>query len=128
MKLSAKPALLAALVLAALSTGANASAKDGDVIVRGACSGASTFKLKVNQPRNGMVETEFEVDQNVNRVLWRVTLTDNTTTFFSGSVRTKAPSGSFRVVASTPDQPGTDTIRARATSPSGEVCSALASV
>ena len=60
-------AIVASLALAVPA----ASAGDGDVIRRGACSGASDWKLKLS-PQDGRIEVEFEVDQNVSGDTWRV--------------------------------------------------------
>jgi hypothetical protein len=114
---------LAALV-AALAAGP-AVAKDGDILRAGTCTQASTSKLKLS-PENGRIEAEFEVDQNRNGVRWTVTLRRNGSPIARLLRTTRAPSGSFeaRVVAA--NGPGADTFRARATSPSGEVCTARA--
>ena len=118
----------AALALALVPT---TVAKDGDVVVRGTCTKASTAKLKLS-PEDGAIEVEFEVDQNRNGVRWSVSLrrvlANGTKLIATGTRITRAPSGSFefrRVVA---DRAGRDTIRARATSPSGEVCRATARI
>jgi hypothetical protein len=64
-------ALCAALVL--LVAPMQASAKDGDVLVRGSCTGPTTSKLKLSE-EDGRIEIEFEVDQNRSGVRWTVTL------------------------------------------------------
>jgi hypothetical protein len=117
-------ALALALVLVPASL-----AKDGDVLVRGKCTNASSSKLKLS-PEDGRVEVEFEVDQNRNGVRWNVSLkrvvSGGTRLLFSGARVTRAPSGSFELRRVVDDRPGRDTIRARATSPTGEVCRATA--
>ena len=122
---------LSVLIVAALSAVAAAAlapagvAKDGDVLVRGSCTGASSSKIKLSD-EDGRIEVEFEVDQNRNGVRWNVAI-------FRGSARvtritrvTRGPSGSFeaRIVAA--NRAGRDAFRARAVSPSGEVCVARA--
>lgn len=105
-----------------------AMAKDGDVIVTGSCSAASTYKLKL-APRDGGIETEFEVDSNVNGQVWSVRMTDNGARVFRGSATTAAPSGSFTVRPKIANLAGTDTVVATATNPTtGERCVATASV
>lgn len=89
----------------------------------GDCSGSSTAKLKV-KPDNGRLATEFEVDQNRAGVRWTVTIRRNGRTAVRTTATTKAPSGSFSVERRLSDGAGTDRISARATSPSGEVCTA----
>jgi hypothetical protein len=106
---------------------AAAIAKDGDVRKRGTCSNGSTSKIKLS-PENGRIETEFEVDQNRNGVRWKVTIRRNGKVAVSTRATTKGPSGSFDVRRVLGNSPGADRITARATSPSGEVCSASASI
>jgi hypothetical protein len=72
------------------------------------------------------IEVEFEVDQNRNGVPWRVTLSQNGRTVARRTRVTRAPSGSFEARIVTPDRAGTDVLRGRAVSPSGEICSARA--
>ena len=101
-------------------------AKDGDVRVRGTCTGASTSKLKLSD-EDGRIEVEFEVDQNRNGVRWNVVLLQNGTRIARLSRVTRGPSGSFEARVVAPNRAGTDTFRARATRSSGEVCTARAS-
>jgi hypothetical protein len=95
--------------------------------VSGNCTGNSTAKLK-SKPDNGRLETEFEVDQNRNGVKWNVTIRRNGKVAVRTSATTKAPSGSFSVERRLGNRAGTDRITARATSPSGEVCTAALSI
>ena len=115
-------------VVAVLALGATpiASAKDGDVRVAGICTKASTSKLKLSA-ENGRIEVEFEVDQNRNGVRWVVGVTQNSRKVFAGTRVTKAPSGSFGARLLARNTAGTDRFVAKATSPSGEVCTARAS-
>jgi hypothetical protein len=116
--------LALAPLVAALAAGP-AVAKDGDILRAGTCTQASTSKLKLS-PENGRIEVEFEVDQNRNGVRWTVTLQRNGSRMARLVRTTRAPSGSFdaRVVAG--NGPGADAFSARATRPSGEVCTARA--
>jgi hypothetical protein len=105
-----------------------ASAKPGDVVVTGSCSAASDYKLKLG-PRDGAIETEFEVDSNVAGQTWKVRITDNGTRVFAGSATTTARSGSFTIRPRLADQAGTDAIVATAVNPAThEKCVAQASV
>jgi hypothetical protein len=113
----------ATIALAAAPTGI---AKDGDIRVRGTCSKASISKLKLSD-EDGRIEVEFEVDQNRNGVRWTVTIAQNGTRIARMARVTRGPSGSFEARIVRPNGPGTDTFAARATSPSGEVCTARAS-
>jgi hypothetical protein len=120
--------LIGLLAIASLgAAAAPVAAKSGDVITRGHCSGASVWKLKLS-PDDGRIEVEFQVDQNRNDRLWRVSLTDNGTIAWTGSRYTRAPSGSFTVRRILTNRAGTDRIVARATNVrTNEVCRATAS-
>ena len=122
----AKGAAVAAVVGLGLAATPAGVAKDGDVLVRGTCTNSTTSKLKLSR-ENGRVEVEFEVDQNRNGVTWRIVLTRNGTHVFSGARTTRPPSGSFEARRVVGDTPAADRFRARATSPSGEVCTASGS-
>lgn len=66
-------------LLAVVSLGVTAApvgANSGDVITRGHSSGASVWKLKLSR-EDGRLETEFEVDQNINNRLWNVSMYQN---------------------------------------------------
>jgi hypothetical protein len=103
-----------------------ATAKDGDIIRRGSCTGSSDWKLKLS-PEDGRIEVEFEVDQNRNGQSWNVKLKRDGSVFWRGSRTTQPPSGSFEVRRVTRDGAGTETIVARARNPrSGEVCRGVA--
>ena len=104
---------------------APASAKDGDKLVRGTCTKASTSKLKLSE-EDGRIEVEFEVDQNRNGVRWTVVLSRPSGVIVRTTRVTRAPSGSFELRRVVADRAGADRIGARATSPSGEVCRATA--
>jgi hypothetical protein len=118
-------ALLSLLVGVALVAAPVSSGKDGDVLVRGTCSGASTSKLKLSE-EDGRIEVELEVDQNRNGVRWTATLRrGGGQLLFSGTRVTRPPSGSFELRRVVANRPGNDTIRARATR-SGETCRATA--
>ena len=101
-------------------------AKDGDVLVRGTCTGSSSSKLKLSE-EDGAIEVEFEVDQNRNGVGWSVALFRGSTRIARTTRVTRGPSGSFEARFVVANRAGTDTIRARGVSRSGEVCTARAS-
>jgi hypothetical protein len=90
--------------------------------VRGDCTQQSTSKLKLSRD-DRRIEVEFEVDQNRNRVPWKVTLRRNGVRVASFTAVTRAPSGSFEARRLIADRPGTDRISARAVR-SGETCTA----
>jgi hypothetical protein len=101
------------------------SAKDGDVLVRGTCTGATTSKLKLSE-EDGRIEVEFEVDQNRNGVRWTVTLRRPTALLVRTTRVTRGPSGSFELRRLVGNRAGSDRIIARAARSSGEVCRAAA--
>ena len=84
MRKSIKGMIAVAGIVGLLGVAPMAMAKDGDVIKRGSCSGASDWKLKLS-PQDGKIEVEFEVDSNRVGQTWQVRLTKNGTQFFSGS-------------------------------------------
>jgi hypothetical protein len=98
-----------------------------EIRVAGECTGDSRAKLKVKRDR-GRLKTEFEVDQNVNGVAWDVEISRNGTVVVETTRRTHAPSGSFSVERRLTNGAGPDAISAKATSPTGEVCSATATI
>ena len=95
--------------------------------VTGTCTGGATAKLKA-KPDDGRLETEFEVDQNRNGVTWKVTIRRNGIRAVSTKATTRPPSGSFSVERRLANGSGADRISARATSPSGQVCTASVTV
>jgi hypothetical protein len=99
-----------------------ALAKDGDVIRRGPCSGASDWKLKLSD-EDGRIEVEFEVDQNVVGDVWRVRIRHEGELVFAGRRTTKGESGSFEVRIVEPNRAGDDVFRGRAVNATtGETC------
>ena len=123
MKLTAS-IVVTGIVGALLALAPAALAKDGDVRVAGTCTKASSSKLKLSREDAG-TEVEFEVDQNRNGVRWRVVLFRNGSQVASRVRVTRAPSGSFEARFVTA---GSGRFVARATSPTGERCTAQASM
>jgi hypothetical protein len=120
-------AMVATLALTLAGTTA-ASAKPGDVVKSGSCSGASNWKLKLS-PEDGKTQVEFEVDSNHVGQRWQVRITKNGSQIFKGPRTTKGPSGSFTVRKVTSDPAGTDVFRGRATNAAtGETCTGTASI
>lgn len=89
---------LVALVAVALALPALAPGKNSPGVTRsGACTGGgATWKLKAKHD-DGLVEAEFEVDQNRNGVTWRVVLRRNGNVAARTRATTRPPSGSFEV-------------------------------
>jgi hypothetical protein len=96
---------------------------DRGVRVAGTCTGGSTAKLKAKHD-DGRIEVEFEVDQNRNGVTWGVRVRRDGVLVIRRSATTRGPSGSFSIEKKVANPAGSDRIAARATSPSGEVCTA----
>jgi hypothetical protein len=115
-----------AVVIALVAAPIGAAKRGDDIRVAGACTSASTSKLKLSG-EDGGIEVEFEVDQNRNGRRWMVVLRKNGARVARLARVTRAPSGSFKARIVVSNAAGTDTITARATSPSGEVCTARAS-
>ncbi len=112
------------VALAASLPALPATAKDGDVVRRGSCSGNADWKIKAS-PQDGRIEVESEVDSNANGQTWTWKLTHNGSKSASGTKTTAAPSGSFTVRRVVVDLKGDDVLVFRATnSRSGEVCRA----
>jgi hypothetical protein len=118
--------LVSALV-ALVPLAATATAKDGDVRTGGSCTGSTSAKIKLS-PEDGGIETEFEVDQNRSGVTWKVVLRHNGDVAARAQGTTGGRSGSFEIRRVLASGPGSDAISARAVSPSGEVCTAQASI
>jgi len=116
--------IVSVTALALLALGSPAFAKDGDVLVRGTCTGKSTSKLKL-RTENGRIEVEFEVDQNRNGIKWNVVLTRDSVRVAQLARVTQSPSGSFEVRRLVANPAGADVIRATAHR-AGETCSARA--
>ena len=117
--------LVLAGALAVPGVGSSARAKDGDVIVRAACSAGSTAKLKLSGKAGSRIEAEVEVDQNRNGVPWTVVLTRDGTRVARVTRLTRAPSGSFTLRRLVANPAGADVIRAVATR-RGERCTVRA--
>jgi hypothetical protein len=127
--------VLGAAACAVAIAPAAASARHGDddggkrakQRVAGSCTARSSATLKA-KPDDRRLEVEFEVDQNRNGVTWRVVIRRNGATAVTTQATTRAPSGSFSVERRITDGSGSDRITARATSPTGEVCTARLTV
>src|ERR671914_1295390 len=87
--------LTALLVAALVPTVASARANPG-ILKTGTCSNGADWKLKAKH-EDGLIEVEFEVDQNVSGRRWNVTLRRDGARVFHGVRTTRPPSGSFEV-------------------------------
>ncbi len=96
---------------------------DGRRLVAGSCTAGATSQLKVKND-DGRREGEFGVDQNRGGVTWGVVIKRNRSPVVRTNATTGGRSGSFSVERHIGNPAGPDRISARATSPSGQVCSA----
>ncbi len=97
-------------------------AKDGDVIRRGACSGASDWKLKLSE-EDGRIEVEYEVDQNRVGDTWRVRIRHDDDLVFAGDADHDGPERLVRGRAPAAQPGGDDVFTRRAVNlRTGEVC------
>jgi hypothetical protein len=109
---------------------AAASAKHGGdrgVRVAGTCGHGATSQLKLKND-GGVIEVEFEVDQNRVGKRWHVTLVRDGKVVYRGQRTTAAPSGSFSVERRIRNLAGADRITARGAGPNGLTCVASATL
>lgn len=93
-----------------------------DVMRSGNCSGGGTWKLKGGID-DGLLDIEFEVDQNRNGRRWSVVITRDGTRVFRGVRITRPPSGSFEINRRFRNPAGRDRIVATARNRAdGRVC------
>jgi hypothetical protein len=118
-----KLTVLIALVTAALAPPAVASSQKSPGVLRsGSCSGGGTWKLKGGVD-DGLLDIEFEVDQNRNGRRWSVVVTRDGTRVFRGVRITRPPSGSFELSRRFGNPAGRDRIVAVARNRAdGRVC------
>lgn len=118
----------AVLTAAALIVGPTALAKNKVVLREGSCSKASSTKMKLNID-NGLVKSEYEVDQRPGRNRWRVVLRHDGRAFLRTERFAGSPSGSFTIRKRVNNTPGGDRIRGRAVNlRTGETCVAVATI
>jgi hypothetical protein len=92
-----KLTVLIALVAVAVALPAVAPGRNNPGVTRsGACSGGGTWTLKAKHD-DGLIDVEFEVDQNLAGRRWSVVITRDGVRRFGGVRITRPPSGSFEV-------------------------------
>jgi hypothetical protein len=116
-----KLTMIIALLAVAAALPAVAPAKTPEVIRTGSCSNGADWKLKAKN-EDGLIEVEFEVDQNVNGRRWTVTITRDGARVFRGVRTTRPPSGSFSVNRRVANPAGSDRIVAVGRTASGATC------
>jgi hypothetical protein len=114
--------LIALLVAAAVPMVAPARDNPG-VLKTGRCSNGASWKLKAKHD-DGLIDVEFEVDQNVNARRWNVTLRRDGRLVFRGMRTTRPPSGSFEVNRRIGNPDGPDRITGIAQAAAGGTCRA----
>jgi hypothetical protein len=118
--------IVAVSAAAALPTVASGRTDPG-VTRTGKCSNGATWKLKAKH-EDGLIETEFEVDQNINGRRWHVTIRRNGARAFRGTRVTRSPSGSFEVNRRLGNAAGPDRIVAVARAAAGGTCRGALSI
>jgi hypothetical protein len=121
MKALTRVALAGMVAVSLLATVPGAMAKGAKVTRSGACSTGAAWKLSVGAEEGGRLEVQFEVEHAKPNKTWHVKLSDNGTRFFSGA-RSTSSLGRFTVRAITKNRQGSDTIRGRAVSSTGQLC------
>jgi hypothetical protein len=123
-------ARLAIVVLAAVAIAvpSPASAGDGRIVRRGACTGPSDWKLDVRQEDGARLRVTLEIEGGRSGQAWHIFLSDNGVNIFSGT-RTSESGGHVEVRVRTTDRSGADAIKAAANNVvSGESCAGRATL
>ena len=112
-----------ALLAVAAALPALAPAKGDPGVTRaGQCSNRASWTLKAKHD-DGLIEVEFEVDQNIAGRRWNVVLTRDGSVVFRGARITRPPSGSFELNRRIRNPVGADRIVATARAArGGQVC------
>ncbi len=119
---------IAVLIAASLAVPSAASAGDGRIVRRGACSGASDWALDVRQEDGARLRVKLEIEGGRSGQAWHVFLSDDGVGIFSGT-RTSGSGGHVEVRVRTTDRAGADTISAAANNVvTGEACTARATL
>jgi hypothetical protein len=118
--------VLSTLMLLGTLFATTAFADGREVDKHGRCSGAAHWELDADH-EGGRLEMEFEVNAQKAGVNWKVKLSHNGSVFDS-LTKTTNHEGNFEVDRYVKDASGTDTLGAKATSPSGQVCKAQLSI
>jgi hypothetical protein len=99
-----------------------AGQRNPEILRSGNCSGGGTWKLK-GKIDDGLLDVEFEVDQNRSGRRWSVVITRDGTRVFRGVRITRPPSGSFEISRRFGNPAGRDRIVAVARNRAdGRVC------
>ena len=116
-----------ALAAGAVWSASAASAAPARSLTPGHCTGSAAVTMQLQHSDPGKLEAGFEINQAKPGSVWRVRLTHNGATYFSGQ-RSAGRDGSFSVDHVVPNLGGTDQFRGRATNVgSGQICTVTAS-
>ena len=116
------------LAAAAIAGPSPASAGDGRIVRRGACTGPSDWKLDVRQEDGARLRVTLEIEGGRSGQAWHIFLSDNGVNIFSGT-RTSESGGHVEVRVRTTDRSGADAIKAAANNVvSGESCAGRATL
>jgi hypothetical protein len=113
--------LLISLLAAAALPAVAPARDDPGVIKTGPCSNGANWKLKAKHD-DGLIEVEFEVDQNVSGRRWNVVIRRDGAVVFRGARITRPPSGSFELNRRIRNPAGPDRIVAVARAATGGTC------
>ena len=120
--------VVVALLALVTVTPSAASAVDGRVVRRGACTGPSDWKLDVRREDGARLRVKLEIEGGRSGQDWHVFLSDNGTNVFSGT-RTSGSGGYLEVRVRATDRSGPDAIKAAANNiATGESCTGRASL
>jgi hypothetical protein len=121
-------AIVVGLLATVIVTPPAASAGDGRIVRRGACTGPSDWKLDVRKEDGARLRVTLEIEGGRFGQDWHVFLSDNGTNIFSGT-RTSGSGGYLEVRVRTTDRSGPDAIKAAANNVvTGESCTGRASL
>ena len=119
---------VAALLAASIALPSAASAGDGRIVRRGACTGPSDWKLDVRLEDGARLRATLEIEGGRSGQDWHVFMSDNGTRIFSGT-RTSVSGGHLEVRVRTTDRRDSDLVKAAANNVvTGESCTGRASL
>jgi hypothetical protein len=120
--------LIAALALVAALPAVAPAKSDLGVMKTGRCSSGASWKLKAKHD-DGLIEVEFEVDQNISGRRWNIVLKRDGAVVFRVARITRPPSGSFEVNQRIRNPAGSDRIVGSARSArGGQLCRGVVSI
>jgi hypothetical protein len=119
--------MISLLVLAVALPAVASARSDPGVIKTGKCSNGAGWKLKAKHD-DGLIEVEFEVDQNISGRSWNLVLRRDGAVVARATRVTRPPSGSFELNRRIGNPAGSDRIVAFARAARGGTCRAALSI